>query len=375
MAMRRPAGRFPITSVLLVIAAAFWAPGCDRPAPSETPAGEPVEAAVVAAEPPSQPSGDPVLEFASLVHDFGEMPETETRTAGLEFVNGGTGTLVIREVKTTCGCTAATLTKTRYEPGERGSITVVFDPSAPGVQRQYVSVISNASEDPVKLQITADVQPFITVEPRMIQLGVIRYGRAHRATVDVSSPASEFVVESVTASNPQAIARLLPVEESPPGKRTVEVIIQPSASWGGFHSWLKITANGRLTPDAPPVRHTSQIRVQGQIFGVLRAEPDAFRFGAAPGESFERVVQLRHPDGVPFTLVSAEVTSSNMPGTRVRVEQESPNAYTLILTSDGAPTPMQGRGAVTVKTDVPGEESLDIPIIGVVRPPSRGPGR
>jgi hypothetical protein len=42
------------------------------------------------------------------------------------FTNKGKRTITIRRVRTTCGCTAAKMSKDVYEPGEKGTLSVTF---------------------------------------------------------------------------------------------------------------------------------------------------------------------------------------------------------------------------------------------------------
>ena len=67
------------------------------------------------------------------------------------------------------------------------------------------------------------------------------------------------------------------------------------------------------------------------------------------------------------------ITSPDLPDAKIRLETISANAYELILTGTGASQPTQHDGVVAVRTDVPGEEIIDIPIFGVVRNPTPPP--
>ena len=130
---------------------------------------------------------------------------------------------------------------------------------------------------------------------------------------------------------------------------------------------LEITATGKPRANEAPIRHSSKIRIQGKLFGEILAEPEAFRFGVKPGESFSRTVKLRRTTGQPFTVISATLESRQLPDAELVVVPISPSEYELIVTSQGRTQLGQIGGRVVVRTDVPGEEEFVMSFIGVVR--------
>lgn len=66
------------------------------------------------------------------------------------FKNEGKSTLIIRDIKTTCGCTAGSMEKMVYLKGEEGDVNVSLDTRRKnGHVRQTITIISN---DPVNTQ-------------------------------------------------------------------------------------------------------------------------------------------------------------------------------------------------------------------------------
>lgn len=356
-----------VTGVLLSLAA------CGE-APPETGALPDVPTASARTDSPTPsptPSAPPRIEFASATYDFGAMPETETRTGRFTFTNTGGRTLVIAEVSASCGCTVPRLAKREYEPGERGEILVEFEPSASGQQTKKLSIVSNSEpEEIARLTITADVAPFVDLEPKMLRVDDAVYGETNEYEVIARCADESFVIESVTLSNEHASARVEPPDAGP--TRRIVVTVGPTAPWGGFFSWLEVTSRARPSPGAAPITHTRKLRVQGQVSGALTARPDTFRFGLKPGQSLHRVVKVWRPSGEPFTLDVVAFDATALDDLNVRLEQTAPAAYELILTARGSNRPEPSRGRVAFTTDVPGEERLEIPIVGVVRTTSRG---
>ncbi len=368
---------WPSLAVIILVA------GCDRDA--QVVAGESVAA------PPNRPaasppvpvpaSGPPEISFTTIRHEFGHVHETEKVSTSFRFTNIGGEVLVVRDVKATCGCTTPRLDKREYAPGESGEITVVFDPPGTGPQNKYITVVTNARPATTRLTITADVAPFLVFKPEWLKLGVLAYGVEHRPTIAVWSPDGPIEIVSVSVTAGPARPRVLSAEETSrhPGPRPddaqfIEVLVPADAPWGGLYFGLEVTARGRPAPDAQTVTHTSSIRVAGQLFGKLKAEPDMFRFGVETGEPFERTTRLERTDGKPFRILGTQVSSPQLPDVTVRVEQVRPDAWDVTMTGVGGRAGLRCFGDVTIRTDVPGEEAIAIGILGVIRaapPPSR----
>jgi hypothetical protein len=321
--------------------------------------------------------GTPVLTFSTPVYAFGDMLETETRQAEVEFTNTGNGTLKIVDVKTTCGCTAASLPKYVYQPGESGMMSVAFEPTGPNEpnqpQRKYVNVFSNAmpAGESTKLMITANVMPFIDLEPRMVTPGELPLGKEHRSILKISSIDPDFKVVDVQAESPLIGIVRLPAEFDDFTKKRyerVEVVVPTNAPWGGLYSAINITVRGKTSPDAKPIEHTSKIRFGAQLYGKLRASPrDRFGFGIKPNETFERELILSRDDGQPFNVLDHQLEAGTLPSASVEVKMISASSWSFTLKGRGGSIPMNYNGRIIVSTDVPGEEQIELPIFGVVR--------
>lgn len=101
------------------------------------------------------------LSFEIEKYDFGKVNEGEIVYHVFEFENVGKVPLLIRDVRSTCGCTVPEWPETPVAPGERGSISVKFDTT------------NKYSEQSKPIIITANTYPATTrvylygyVEPR-----------------------------------------------------------------------------------------------------------------------------------------------------------------------------------------------------------------
>jgi len=93
---------------------------------------------------PEQLANAPVVGFDNLSFDFGDMKPGEKVEHTFTIKNQGKNDLIIRKVKSSCGCTAVTPSKTVISAGESAPIKVVFDSAGKkGRQSKTITVITN----------------------------------------------------------------------------------------------------------------------------------------------------------------------------------------------------------------------------------------
>jgi uncharacterized cupredoxin-like copper-binding protein len=102
----------------------------------------------------------PVVHFFETQHDFGIVNEGKVVEYIFNFENSGSSQLKIKDVKTSCGCTAALVSSNILEPGEQGTLKVELDTSnRKGKMSRTVTIISNDPQDERKvLTVYADVK-------------------------------------------------------------------------------------------------------------------------------------------------------------------------------------------------------------------------
>jgi len=102
----------------------------------------------------------PKIEFEKSVHDFGTVNQGQVLTTEFKYKNTGKDQLVIYDTKSSCGCTATTMGKTRVEPGEESVIKVVYNTKGKkGPSSEAITVKTNDPNQPeFYLYIKADVK-------------------------------------------------------------------------------------------------------------------------------------------------------------------------------------------------------------------------
>lgn len=91
----------------------------------------------------------PVLQFSEMKHDFGVVQEGKITDWTATFKNTGNEVLDIKDIKTSCGCTAAVVSGKHIKPGESGSLRIEFDSTNKnGKLSRTVTITSNDPKQP-----------------------------------------------------------------------------------------------------------------------------------------------------------------------------------------------------------------------------------
>ncbi|WP_442266072.1 DUF1573 domain-containing protein [Tenacibaculum sp. ZS6-P6] len=70
-----------------------------------------------------------------------------------EFTNTGDAPLIIKDIKSTCGCTVPSKPEKPIMPGENGKIEVSYDTKRPGGFSKAITIYSNAKQERKMLKI------------------------------------------------------------------------------------------------------------------------------------------------------------------------------------------------------------------------------
>lgn len=98
-----------------------------------------------------------VINFESIVHDYGTIKQGSDGTHEFKFTNEGATPLILSNVRSSCGCTIPSWTKEPVAPGKEGAIKVVYNTKTVGNFSKSITVNSNAKNAKVVLQIKGSV--------------------------------------------------------------------------------------------------------------------------------------------------------------------------------------------------------------------------
>lgn len=100
----------------------------------------------------------PRISISESKHDFGKVKEGSVLTLNLGIKSIGDSELIISDVKTSCGCTAALLSSDKLKPGESGNVRIELDTSGmKGIKTRTLAILSNDPVNP-KMVITLFVE-------------------------------------------------------------------------------------------------------------------------------------------------------------------------------------------------------------------------
>ena len=147
----------------------------------------------------------PKIYFEKQIYDFGKIYIGDNVNYGFKFKNFGTGELIINDVKTSCGCTAAVVSKNHLLKEEEGVVEVKFNAGHyVGKVTKMIVVNSNDTENSkFKLTITGEVIEEVSVDPKRINFGIIRKGESATRSIEIKTvPELKIEVKKVESPNP-----------------------------------------------------------------------------------------------------------------------------------------------------------------------------
>lgn len=96
--------------------------------------------------------------FQENLVDLGEIELNKSYEVRFPFTNRSEGLLIIKEVKTSCGCTVPQWSKEPLQEGRSSELIVQFTPNARGYNRKNIMVFHNKAQYPERLVIKANVK-------------------------------------------------------------------------------------------------------------------------------------------------------------------------------------------------------------------------
>jgi hypothetical protein len=164
--------------------------------------------------------------------DLSATPKATDSTAVLvyHFTNTGVQAVTILAIKTSCSCTAAKMSKTVFQPGEKGSIRVTFTIGARGGdQSKQVLVTSDNSQHPVDtLQLLIHLPPAPVFNHRLLVWYIGDPIHSQSVTIDIPDNVSMAVTKVLPAQSSHVTVSCT-LKTITPGK-SYEVEVTPSTT-------------------------------------------------------------------------------------------------------------------------------------------------
>jgi hypothetical protein len=302
---------------------------------------------------------NPKIDFPEPDFNFGEVLAGKAVEHEFKFKNSGDTELIIREVTTSCGCTAAIPSAAPVKPGEWGIIKATFDTAGRrSLQTKTVTVKSN---DPVRssvmLKIEGRVVPIVDVNPNFINFGSnVRTGEAVVKTTKVFTTLKRtFKILNMNSNVPEVTCQSRPYKSEGEVGYEISVTLSEDAKPG--------TCSGKVTLrlDDKEMQFV-EFHFYGKVLGAVVPTPSYFVFGRIKTtETAMKQVVLSGPPGKSFKIVSSKVPAEFF---SLSIEEQGQNKI-VKLTAKDAPVGRM-RGNVVLETDIPGNPPLEIPVYGRV---------
>ncbi len=157
----------------------------------------------------------PHIVFDTKKFDFGEIIAGETAVCLFNFMNAGDSLLKIYDIRSTCACAVSALEKRSFEPGEKGTIKVVFHST--GIKKGNIAksifISTNDKENRVnRLSIVGFVKKTWKCEPEKVDFGEIGERRILVDTVTITTESVDSIqIDSITTET-DSLAEKLHVE-------------------------------------------------------------------------------------------------------------------------------------------------------------------
>jgi hypothetical protein len=202
----------------------------------------------------------PGISFVSDTYNFGTIEEGKSVNHVFEFINTGTGTLIVKGVRPTCGCTVAGDYDKEVKPGQNGKIHITLNTSGfEGYLAKTVKVLTNVpgNSDYYILTLEGTVKVSVSVSPKVLSFGNIERDRT--APLDGKISISNRLPDPFKITDVIKVTDNITIPNVTVSNDNVETKIETLKA--GFVYSLTITVK-------PPFKH-------GQVMGIIRVKTDS----------------------------------------------------------------------------------------------------
>jgi len=370
----------------------------------------PAPVATTAPMPIVPPGSLEIVEGEEITH-FGEMLEGEKADVQYTLKSAGENPLIIERVRPSCGCTAAEIELVAAD-GAR-SVYEIGTPIPPGTEFEVgasintanrqgafhsnIAIYSNDPASPMRLQLQADVQPVLSIEPQQLDLGQMTSGELRTGTVAISTTVLDPFMLELDEANVVAplSATLTPVDPDAEGRARnweLSVSLGPDVPEGMRRYQLRMTSDipqadehdhgeGEEIDHAPTTRELMCF-VNATVNALVVATPNFVSFGAVrPGEPMERSVKVEcldpdfalpaDPDYRFQSITGGEFTGAENFSVHIApVEGSEGKQLDVTVRLEGLPDDFTGSfgGMVTLSIGHPTKPEVSVRFSGVARP-------
>lgn len=88
-------------------------------------------------------TNESAIKWQEETHEFGDIDKGKPVSYEFTFTNTTKETILVTNVKPSCGCTATNYTKTPIKPGDKGTVTATYNAASPGAFHKTITVTTS----------------------------------------------------------------------------------------------------------------------------------------------------------------------------------------------------------------------------------------
>ncbi len=306
--------------------------------------------------------------------DFGNVDEGPDIVHKFRVVNRGKGTLKIKSVSTSCGCTAAVAgSKYPVPPEDKAQgFTAVIPPGGfdnivatyhtngrPGHATKFITVSCNDPANPgFQLQLDMTVERDVDLQPDRLYLYNIKHGQAHPSTLKVLGKAGEDlqVLSAVSTGNVVTVTSVTPYKDDSTNRSgaTIQVDVPVTLAIGSFTDSISIKTNNAKKPEVT-------VPVMGEVVGPVQYQPKTLSF--APHQDMPVTVTFTVDNPKSFAIRSVHSLKHLVRPSVVRTNVNGVDQYALsVSVLKNIPKDSDGKDEVEVSTNDPEMSKISIDV-------------
>ncbi len=289
----------------------------------------------------------PRLVCAEPLYNFGERDSSEVVTHVFSLKNEGDLTLELTQVRPSCGCTVAHLSRNQVPPGETAEITAEFSlKGRSGQQRKNIRVENNdPTNQQFMLYLEGTIVTELMIEPSQLYLGQIGPDQLASQSVTITSK-KELVITAVTSTVPVFVPELAVLET---GKQyRVTVATKPPMEMGSQQGEIRLTREGGEEIVIP---------ISAVILGPLSYAPKELVLRGDDPNLVTRYIIVRPGEVKNFEIKGVEIPDESIQGS---VTTLGSSGYRIQVSNVRADQSLDGK-KVIIRTSVPEMPVIEIP--------------
>lgn len=298
--------------------------------------------------------------FENTSHDFRIVGRGTKSEYHFEFTNLYEQDVHVLSVRSSCGCTTPTLSKSTLKTHESASVLARFNTSSfIGQKAATITVVfDRPSYAEVQLKVSGFIRTDITFDPPGVNYGEFPAGQPREQEVTIThSGRSDWEITDVRSHCKHLQVRMSPAERFN-GQVRYRILVKMDDSMpaGEIRERLTLISNDRQFP-------TTEMLVSGRIRPAVSIAPAAVSLGET-GRSDTKEQRLVVRGDEPFEILDVRCADRRFEF-KVPTEKKKLHFVTLRFRGDGSEDPISQQ--IRIVTDLPGNKSASCVVTGRIK--------